>query len=137
MAQAASADTRSTFLAQLLAPIAAPAANRRLLVELRREAADAWSLVLHRFYAAQALRDHHGHLRRAAEIERRTLNVPEAADEARAQLAMIAAVDRMMHIPAPTIGALRQKEKLRGFDGGRQRWESAIAADAVLLMERR
>ena len=46
---------------------------------------------------------------------------------------MIATVDRIMHAPAPTIGALRQKQKLRGFDGGRDRWETAIQADELRL----
>lgn len=136
MAQAAQTDTRSSFLAQLLAPIAAPATDRRFLAELRREAELAWSLTLHRYYAARAYREHCGHLRRAAEIERRTLKVPEAGLERQAHLAMISTVDRMMHVPAPTIGALRQKEKLRAFDGGRDRWEAAIAADSARLREK-
>lgn len=135
MAQAVPTDTRSTFLAQLLAPIAAPAAgDRRYLRELRDELEQAWSLVLHRYYAARAYREHCAHTRRAAEIERGR-DMPEGAEEARAQLAMLTAVDRMMHIPAPTIGALRHKQKLRGLDGGRDRWEAAIAADEVRLEE--
>lgn len=129
MAQAASTDTRSTFIAQLLAPIPAPAATRGALSERRRDLEQAWGLVWHRYHAAQALRSHAAHARRAAEIERRTLDVPERAAEARAELAMIAAVDRLMHVPAPTIAALRQKRKLRAFSGGRQRWDAAIAAD--------
>ena len=133
MAQAVPADTRSAFLTQLLAPITAPAANRCFLAELRQEAERAWSLASHRYWAAKALREHHAHLRRAAEIERRTLLVPEAADEARAHLAMVAAIDRMMHVPAPTIGALRQKQKLRQVSGGRDRWEAAITADVSRL----
>ena len=135
MAQAVHPDTRSTFLAQLLAPIGAPAANRRFLAELRREAEQAWSLALHRYHAARAYREHCGHLRRAAEIERRSLHVAESADERQAQLAMLTAVDRMMHVPAPTLGALRQKQQLRRFDGGRDRWEAAISADVARLQE--
>lgn len=132
MAQAAIPDTRSTFLAQLLAPIAAPAESRRFLAELRREVEEAWSLALHRFHAARAFREHCAHLRRIAEIERRGV-AAEAAGEAQAHLAMLEAVNRMMHVPAPTIGALRHKQKLRGFDGGRDRWEAAIAADEAAL----
>lgn len=133
MAQAVSLDTRSTFLAQLFAQITVPPAERRLLAELRREAGQAWSLATHRFYAAMALRDHHVHARRAAEIERRSFQGAEAAAEARAQLALVEAVDDMMHVPAPTMRALRQKQKYRQITGGRQRWDAAIAADIARL----
>lgn len=138
MAQAASTDTRSSFIAQLLAPISTRGdtpVGRRLLREMRHDMERVWSIALHRYYAASAYRSYCTHTRRAAEIERRSFDIPEAALGAQADLAMIAAVHRMMDVPAPTIGALRQKEKLRSFNGGRERWEAAIAADVARLIK--
>ena len=137
MAQAVSIDTRTAFLAKLVAPLPArskPAADRKYLRELRREIEGVWNIALHRFYAARALRDHCAHSRRADQLER-VAGSDFAAREDDATLAMLTAVDRMMHIPAPAIGALRQKEKLRGFNGGRERWDAAIAADRSRLVE--
>lgn len=136
MAQAVTTDTPSPFLAKLLAPLAVPLERRRFLADLRRDAEDIWSIAQHRFYAAQAYRDHCAHIRRAAEIERKSLRVPEAGEEQRACLAMITAIDKMMHVPAPTLGALRAKQKLRQVDGGRDRWETEIAADVEALAAR-
>lgn len=133
MAQAGTSHTLSTFIAQLLAPLKTPPVDRVALREARRDLEDAWSLAHHRYWAAHALREHYAHQSRAAEIERRTLNVPERENEAQAQLALLSAIDRLMCIPAPTIGGLRQKQKLRSFSGGRERWEAAIADDIVRL----
>lgn len=129
MAQAASVDTRSIFIAKLLAPLSSPREARRLAAEVRRDAERAWSIAHHRYYAALSHRDHAAHVRIAAVLERRNVKVPEIAEEQRAQLALLAAVDYLMHVPAPSRAALRQKQKLRKFDGGRDRWEEAIAAD--------
>lgn len=136
MEQAIPIATSSTFIAKLLAPIAAPADTKeaRLLARDRKRALErAWSLVHHRYYAAHAYSDHCSHLRRAAEIERRSLKVPEAATDAQAWLAMVSAIDAMMHVPAPTIGALRLKQKLARVGGGRDRWNAAIAIDIADL----
>ena len=76
------------------------------------------------------------HARRAAKIELRSHRVPQAADEAKVQLDLLAAVDRMMHVPAPTLGALRLKQKLRGTDKGRERWDVAITSDEARLGRR-
>lgn len=68
MAQAAPADTRSSAIAQLLAPIAAPVeprADRRFLRELRAELEQAWGAALHRYYAAKAWSSYAAHSRRA------------------------------------------------------------------------
>lgn len=140
MAQATSIDTRSSFITKLLAPIttsADTAAGRRLIREMRDDMERVWSIVLHRYHAAHAYQTYCSHTRRAAEIERRRFDIPEAELDAQARLMMIAAVDCIMDVPAPTIGALRQKEKLRGFNGGRDWWEAAIAADHKRLLEKR
>lgn len=137
MTQAVQSDTRSTFIAQLLAPLASAAEHRSFLAEVRHEAEMAWKIAYHRLYAAQYLRDHAVHVRRVAELASRTLKVPvEDAAERKAQLALIAEVDRMMMTPAPTTAALRLKRKLRGVSGGRDRWEAAIAADEARLEQK-
>ena len=136
MAQAVSVATPSSFIAQLLAPIVAPAgvkAARQFDREQRRELEDAWALARHRYYAADAYRSYCTHRRRAAEIEQRRLLVPEAIADEQAQLDFVAAIDAMMLVPAPTIGALRVKQKLRKVSGGRDRWEAAIADDVAQL----
>ena len=101
--------------------------------EQRRELEDAWALARHRYYAADAYRTYCSHRRRAAEIEQRRLLVPEAVADEQAQLDFIAAIDAMMLVPAPTIGALRLKQKLRMVSGGRDRWIDAIRSDALHL----
>lgn len=131
MAQATTQSTSSAFVAKLLAPVVAPRENRRYLAELRHEAETAWAIVLHRFYAAKAWRDVVAHRARADALERRIAQLPDWSGQA--QLDMIAAVDKMMMVPAPNRGALRQKMKLRGLSGGRERWEAAIAADCARL----
>lgn len=132
MAQAVPADTRSTFLAKLLAPLPLPI-DRRAMLERRRELEDAWSLAYHRYHALRALEDYHGHTSRAAEIERKTMNVPERQEVESTHLRRIAAADRLMMVPAPSRSALNMKRKMRDFAGGRDRWEAAIAAHEARL----
>lgn len=136
MAQAAQALTPSVFIAKLLAPITDaidPRAQRRFAREVRDAREQRWRLVQHGYYAARAYREHCVHTLRAAEIAQRRFDLPEAAKAARAQLSLVTAIDRLMATPAPTIGALRLKQKLRKVDGGRNRWEQAIEVDEIRL----
>lgn len=126
----------SPFIAALLAPIEMPTdarAARLYANELRREWEDAWSLAYHRYQAADYLRHHCGHAAYAAVIEQRRSKVPEADAERRAFRGLIEAVHALMLVPAPTIGALRLKQKLERLDGGRPAWNAAIAADLAHL----
>ncbi len=132
MAQAVPADTRSAFLAKILAPLPR-AINRRALLEWRRDLEDAWSIAYHRYYAIEALERYHSHMCHAIKTERKVLNVPEQDEHSRAHLARVAAADRLMMTPAPTKVQLNMKRKMRGFNGGRDRWEAAIAADEARL----
>ncbi len=132
MAQAVPADTRSTFLAKILAPLP-HAISRRALLEWRRDLEDAWSVAYHRYYAIEALERYHSHICHAVKIERKVLTVPEQEEQSRAHLARVAAADRLMMTPAPTTVQLNMKRKMRGFNGGRDRWETAIAADEARL----
>lgn len=132
MAQAAQALTPSVFIAKLLAPITDatdPRAQRRFAREVRDARERRWRLVQHGYYAARAYREDCAHTLRAAEIVHRRFDLPEAAEAARAQLLLVTAIDRLMATPAPTIGDLRLKQKLRKIDGGRDRWEQAILRD--------
>lgn len=137
MAQAVPTDTPSSFIAKLLAPITEPVQNRMMRAEFQRDAEEAWSIALHRVHAFRAAREQYSHLRRVAQLEARHEKVPEAMSEQNAQLALLTAVDRLMHVPAPSKKAVRQKQLWRTFDGGRDRWEVAIAADLVRLQEKR
>lgn len=136
MVQAAHSFTPSPFIAKLLAPITDaidPHANRRFAREVRDARERRWRLAQHGYYAVQAYREHCTHMLRAAEIVHRRFDLPEAAEAARAQLSLVKAIDRLMATPAPTIGALRLKQKLRKVDGGRDRWEQAIMRDEQSL----
>lgn len=134
MAQAVSSPTLSSFIAQLTGPIQGTSIEvRRFSAELRREAEAAWTVAYHRYHAATSYASYCSHTRTAAQRERRTLNVPEAAAVAQAELDRISAADRLMMTPAPTTTALRMKKKMRDYNGGRDRWEAAIAADEARL----
>lgn len=137
MAQAVPTPTLSTFIDQLLAPIADHIASREIQSELRRDSEEAWSIAYHRYHAAQARRSHVTHTCRALEVERRDLNIPEHQQVAQAHLDVISAINCLMMVPAPSPSALRMKIKLRGADEGRDRWDRAIAADEARLAERK
>jgi hypothetical protein len=134
VAQAVSPDIRSTFISQLLAPLSIPAERRSFAAETRREAEIAWSVAYHRFHAARVMNEHRSHLRRVAELVGRTLKVPAEEQAVKnAHLEYVAAVDQLIMTPAPHLAALRQKRKLSGVSGGRDRWSAAIAADEARL----
>ncbi|MEE2917010.1 MAG: hypothetical protein VYB32_08070 [Pseudomonadota bacterium] len=128
--------TPTPFIAKLLAPAAAPLdakSARAYQRELRYELQDAWSLVYHRYHAAQAHRSYCSHALSAARLVHRRLNLPEDDAHRRSYQTVFDAVDDLMLVPAPNIGALRLKQKLSGVDGGREAWVAAIAADEERL----
>ena len=101
--------------------------------ELRRDWEHAWEVVYHRYYAAEAYWSYSCHAARAAVIERRTQNTPEAQEERLAFRRRNEAIGPLMLMPALKIGDLRLKQKLAGVGGGQPEWDAAIAADLARL----
>lgn len=125
---------RSAFLSKLLAPLSDASEERSFQIDLRNEADFAWSEALHRYYAADAHRSVCSHRLHAVRLAGRLKpRLQKSAAEQQAWLDFLSALNALMLVPAPTIGALRMKQKHRKADGGRDRWEAAIAANEARL----
>ena len=131
--EAATAAASSPFLSKLLAPLADPNEERCFVLDLTREADFAWREALHRFHAADKYREVCCHRFHAVQLAGRVVPERQAAAEEQAWLDFLSALNALMLVPAPTIGALRIKQKRCMTDGGRDRWEAAIAADETRL----
>lgn len=124
------------FMAAVLAPISAgteqvdtKAERRAILDDMNREWRAAWLLMraAHYDWLAADLRAIH-----AVEVQNKPHPTIRSV-AAECETDRWKTHDALMQVPAPTIGALRWKQKSRAYNGGRAEWDEAISVDVTRL----